>query len=480
MTQYPELNLLIDGTWRKASNGETLPVINPATEGVLAELPAASPTDLDAALASSKRGFKIWRSLTSYDRAKILIDAANLIRERADDIATAITLENGKPLAEAQAEVGTVSDIIEYSAEQGKRINGRIVEGRTPGTRHYVTHEPVGPCLAVTPWNFPINTVSKKVGASLAAGCSVIVKASNETPASAILLVQALVDAGLPDGVVNVVFGPSAKLTHHLMNSDVTRKISLTGSVPVGKQLARMAADRMQRVTMELGGHAPVVVWDDVDIDKAADLMVAGAFRNAGQICISPTRFYVQDGIYSEFVDAFTDRASKITVGDGMDPSSQMGPLANPRRLEAMEGFVADALDRGAEITTGGERLGNQGYFFAPTVIKDAPDDSLVMTEEPFGPIAPMTRFKNLDDVAERANGLELGLASYTLTNSMDRASATSDVLEAGMVGVNTVGVAIPETPFGGVKESGYGVEGGPESLDHYLVSKSIAQRTFL
>lgn len=480
MTDYPDLNLLIDGAWRKSSSGGSLPVINPANEETLADLPAASAADLDEALASSASGFKIWRAMSPYERAGILIKAANLVRDRAEEIAVAVTLENGKPLAEARMEVGTVGDIIEYSAEQGKRMHGRIVEGRAPGTTHYVTHDPVGPCLAITPWNFPINTVSKKVGPALAAGCSVIVKASNETPASAILLAQALMDAGLPPGVVNVVFGPSAKVTEHLMNSDIIKKISLTGSVPVGKQLAKRAAERMQRVTMELGGHAPVVVWDDVDIDKAADLMVMGAFRNAGQICISPTRFYVQDAIYSKFVDAFSERASKLVVGDGMDPASQMGPLANARRLSAMEEFVEDARSRGATVTTGGARIGNQGYFFAPTVVKDAPDDCMLMTEEPFGPVAPMTRFSDLDDVMARANGLELGLAAYAMTNSLERANATSEALEAGMVGINTVGVAIPETPFGGVKESGYGVEGGPESLDHYVVPKSIAQKPFL
>ncbi len=480
MSDYPELNLLIDGVWRKSSSGDTLAVVNPADESTLAELPAATTADLDEALAASQRGFRVWSAMSPYERARILLKCADLVRERAEDIAVAVTLENGKPLVEARAEVGTVSDIIEYSAEQGKRMHGRIVEGRAPDTTHYVTHAPVGPCLAITPWNFPINTVSKKIGPALAAGCSVIVKASNETPASAILLAQALLDAGLPNGVVNLVFGPSAKLTEHLMNTDVIKKISLTGSVPVGKQIARRAADRMQRVTMELGGHAPVVVWDDVDIDKAADLMVAGAFRNAGQICISPTRFYVQDAIYSEFVDAFSERASKLVVGDGMASGTQMGPLANARRLSAMEAFVDDARSRGATVTTGGERIGNQGFFFAPTVIKDAPDDCMLMTEEPFGPVAPMTRFSDLEEVAERANGLELGLASYAMTNSLERASATAEVLEAGMVGINTVGVAIPETPFGGVKESGYGVEGGPESLDHYLVPKSVAQRRIL
>lgn len=480
MNAYPDLNLLIDGDWRPSTSGATLDVINPATEEVLGALPAATPEDLDAALRSAQRGFRTWRALSPYARARILIDAANLVRDRVEMIATAVTLENGKPLAEARMEIGTVVDILEFSAEEGKRMHGRIVEGRVPGVRHFVVKEPVGVCLAVTPWNFPINTVAKKLGAALGAGCSVILKASNETPAAAILLVQALVDAGLPAGVVNVVFGPSGPLTKHLMSSDIVRKVSLTGSVPVGKQLAVLAAERMQRLTMELGGHAPVVVFDDVDIAKAVDLLVPGKFRNAGQICISPTRFFVQDAIYSDFVDAFTARAAEIKVGNGLEAGTMMGPLANARRLGAMDEFVEDARKRGATITTGGERIGNRGYFFAPTVIKDAPDDSMIMTEEPFGPMAPMTRFSTIEEVAKRANALELGLASYALTNSMERATRIGDALEAGMVGINTVGVAIPETPFGGVKESGYGVEGGPESLEHYVVPKSIAQKPFL
>ncbi|MGQ7843742.1 NAD-dependent succinate-semialdehyde dehydrogenase [Granulosicoccus sp. 3-233] len=477
MNDYPELRLLIDGEWRGGSTGATQDVINPATEEVLGALPVASAEDLDAALESSGRGFAIWRAMSCYERARIMMMAAQLIRERNELIAIAVTLENGKPLAESRMEVGTVADILEFSAEEGKRLHGRIVEGRAAGVQHHVVKEPVGVCLAITPWNFPINTVAKKTGAALGAGCSLILKASNETPASAILLVQALMDAGLPAGVVNVVFGPSAQLTRHLMSSSIVRKVSLTGSVPVGKQLAAMAADRMQRLTMELGGHAPVVVFDDVDIGKAVDLLVPGKFRNAGQICISPTRFFVQEAIYSDFVKAFSERAAAIKVGDGMTRGTMMGPLANARRLAAMDDFVADAKSRGSTITTGGERVGERGYFFAPTVIENAADDSLLMTEEPFGPMAPMTRFRSIDEVAERANALELGLASYALTNSLERATRIGEALQAGMVGINTVAIAIPETPFGGVKESGYGVEGGPESLDHYVVPKSIAMK---
>ena len=480
MNAYPELNLLIDGAWRAGAAGAAQEVINPATEEVLGVLPSAAPEDLDAALHSAARGFATWRAMSSYDRAAIMTRAAQLIRERVETIAVAVTLENGKPLAEARMEIGTVVDILEFSAEEGKRLHGRIVEGRAAGVRHHVVKEPVGVCLAITPWNFPINTVAKKIGAALGAGCSVILKASNETPAAAVLLVQALIDAGLPDGVVTLVFGPSAQVTRHLMASDIVRKVSLTGSVPVGKQLAVLAAERMQRLTMELGGHAPVVVFDDVDIARAVDFLVPGKFRNAGQICISPTRFFVQDAIYDEFVATFTARAAAIKVGDGMAAGTMMGPLANARRLAAMDGFVKDARTRGATVTTGGERIGNRGYFYAPTVIKDAPDDSLVMTEEPFGPMAPMTRFATIEEVAERANALELGLASYAVTNSLERASRIGEVLAAGMVGINTVGVASPETPFGGVKESGYGVEGGPESLEHYLVPKSIALKPYL
>lgn len=476
MTHYPELNMLIDGTWCKGSEGRSEPVLNPATEEVLGDLPHASTADLDAALAAAARGFETWKATAPHKRAAILCKAAALVRDRAGDIAVALTLENGKPLAESKAEIGMAADILEFCGEEAKRLFGDIIPGRVPGVRYLVQKEPVGVTLAFTPWNFPINTYARKIAPALAAGCSVVAKAAEETPAAALALGHALQDAGLPAGVLNMVFGVPAEVSSHLMAARAVRKVSFTGSVPVGKHLAGLAAKRMQRTTMELGGHAPVVVFDDADVDKAADILVAGKFRNAGQVCISPTRFYVQERIYDQFVDAFAARAAALTVGNGMEDGTQMGPLANDRRLEAMAGFVEDARSTGAQIVTGGERIGNRGFFFAPTVIKDAPDDCRVMTEEPFGPLAPMTPFKGMDDVLERANALELGLAGYAVTTSLERANRISDALEVGMVGLNTVAVASPEAPFSGVKESGYGIEGGPASLEPFLVTKAVAQ----
>lgn len=476
MTKYPELKLFINGTWCTGSDGKSEPVLNPATEQVIGELPHASQSDLDEAIASATKGFEIWRKTPAHQRARIMCDAAALIRQRAEKIAIALTLENGKPLPEARMEVLGSADILEFSGEQAKRIFGDIRPGRAPGVRYLVQKDPVGVALSFTPWNFPFNTLARKISPALAAGCSVIAKAAEETPASAVAFVQALNDAGLPAGVLNLVFGNPSQVSSHLIAAQPVRKVSFTGSVAVGKHLAGLAAQRMMRTTMELGGHSPVVVFDDVDIGKAADLLVAGKFRNAGQICIAPTRFYVQDRIYSDFVDAFVEKAAAIKVGDGMNPKTQMGPLANSRRLDAMETLVDDARSHGVDVLTGGERIGNKGYFFAPTVIKDAPDNSMVMTQEPFGPIAPITSFSSVEEVAARANSLEFGLAGYAVTTSLERANAISDALEVGMMGINTVAVASPETPFSGVKESGYGIEGGPESLDPFLTTKSVAQ----
>jgi succinate-semialdehyde dehydrogenase/glutarate-semialdehyde dehydrogenase len=476
MTNYPQLELLIDGTWRQGSDGASEPVLNPATEETLGYVPHASAKDLDDALAAADRGFKAWKSTPAHERARIMCDAASLIRTRVEEIALALTLENGKPLAESRMEVLGSADIVEFSGEQAKRIFGSIVPGRAPGVRYLVQKEPVGVTLSFTPWNFPFNTLARKIAPALAAGCSVIAKAAEETPASAVAFVKAFEDAGLPPGVLGLVFGVPAEVSSHLIASPSVKKISLTGSVPVGKHLASLAAQQMQRTTMELGGHAPVIVFDDADVEKAADLLVGGKFRNAGQICISPTRFFVQDHVYDAFVDAFVDRTKSIVVGDGTHPDTMMGPLANDRRLDAMAGLVDDAKAKGASIATGGDRIGNRGFFFAPTVIRDTPDNCRVMTEEPFGPLAPMTRFSGIDEVAERANALSLGLAAYIVTPSLERATAMSDALEVGMVGVNTVAVASPEAPFSGVKDSGYGIEGGPDSLEAYLAPKSVAQ----
>jgi len=477
---YPDTRLFIGGVWTGSRSGRTLPVVNPATEEEIGKVAHAGTEDLEAAVEAADKGFRTWRRTSPLVRSDTLRRAAALLRERAGAIAAVMTAEQGKPIAEARAELAASSEILEWCAEEARRTYGRIVPARVAGVSQLVLKEPVGPVAAFTPWNFPVSQAARKIGAALAAGCSVIIKPPEETPASPAALAKALEDAGLPAGVLNLVYGVPAEISEFLIASPVIRKISFTGSTVVGKHLAALAGSHMKRTTMELGGHAPSMVFADADLDKAVAVLAGSKFRNAGQICISPTRFFVQDAIYDDFVAAFTTRAAAIKVGDGMAAGTMMGPLANARRLAAMDGFVDDARTRGATVTTGGERIGNRGYFYGPTVIKDAPDDSLVMTEEPFGPMAPMTRFATIEEVAERANALDLGLASYAVTNSLERASRIGEVLAAGMVGINTVGVASPETPFGGVKESGYGVESGPESLEHYLVPKSIALKPYL
>src|SRR5437763_12175919 len=473
---YTDLALYIDGKWVNGGGRKGEEVVNPATEKPLAHLPHASTADLDLALEAANRGFQVWRATSAYERANVLRKAAALVRERAEAIARIMTQEQGKVLAESRAEVLTTADIIEWFAEEGRRAYGRIVPGRGKGVRQLVVQEPVGVVAAFTPWNFPTLTPARKIGASLAAGCALILKASEETPGSCVELVRCFVDAGLPPGVLNLVFGVPAKISEHLLASDVVRKISFTGSVPVGKHLAGLAAKGMKRATMELGGHSPAVVFGDADPEKTADTIAAFKYRNAGQVCISPTRFYVQEPVYKRFVKRFTEFADAIKLGDGLETGVTMGPLANARRLDAMEAIVNDSKSRGGKIVTGGKRHGNQGYFFEPTVITDIPDDSKLMTQEPFGPIAPVVTFKTFEEVVERANSLKFGLAAYAFTASAQTANAIGDALESGMVGVNSIAISTPETPFGGVKESGYGHEGGIEGLEAYMVRKFVSQ----
>ena len=473
---YTDLALHIGGDWQGGDGRKGEDVVNPATEKPLARLPHASQADLDAALAAAEKGFKVWRATSAYDRAKVLRKAASLVRERAEAIARIMTQEQGKVFGESRLEVLTTADIIEWFAEEGRRAYGRIIPGRVKNTRQIVVQEPVGVVAAFTPWNFPTLTPARKIGASLAAGCAIIIKPSEETPGSCVELVRCFVDAGLPPGVLNMVFGVPANVSEYLIASDVVRKISFTGSVPVGKHLAGLAAKGMKRATMELGGHSPVVVFGDADPEKTADTIAAFKYRNAGQVCISPTRFYVQEPVYDRFLERFTAFANAIKLGDGLEQGVTMGPLANARRLDAMEAIVNDSKSRGGKIVTGGKRRGNQGYFFEPTVITGVPDDSKIMTEEPFGPLAPIVAFKSFEEVVERANSLKFGLAAYAFTGSAQTANAIGDALEAGMVAVNNVVISTPETPFGGVKESGYGHEGGTEGLEVYTVRKFISQ----
>jgi len=473
---YETLAMYIDGQWCQGGDGKSENVLNPATEASLGRLPHASRADLDRALEAAAKGFKLWRATNAYDRGRILKKTAEIIRQRQEQIATILTLEEGKVLAEARLEVGTTADIIEWMGEEGRRAYGRIIPGRAPNVRQMAIKEPVGPCAAFTPWNFPGITPARKIAGALGAGCSLIIKASEETPGTCIAIVRAFHDAGLPAGVLNLVFGVPNDISTYLIGSPVIRKISFTGSIPVGKHLAKMAAEGMKKATMELGGHSPVIVFDDVDPVKVADMAAGGKYRNAGQVCIAPTRFFVHESSYKKFAERFVEIANGLKLGNGLEAETKMGPMANERRVQAMEMFVADAKSKGGKIAAGGERHGNSGYFFRPTVLTDLPGDARVLNEEPFGPVAPIMPFKTFDEVVERANALPFGLAAYAFTNSTKTATAVADALESGMVGVNHLAISLPETPFGGIKESGYGHEGGIEGLDAYLNTKFVTQ----
>jgi succinate-semialdehyde dehydrogenase / glutarate-semialdehyde dehydrogenase len=469
------LNHYINGAWVQPTSGKSQDVMNPAKNTPLAKLGLASKADLDAALVAAEVGFKTWRRVSAFERCKIMHKAADLMRTRADDIARVLTLEQGKILAEAKVEVLGSADIIDWFAEEGRRAYGRIIPARADGVRNMVMMEPIGPVAGFSPWNFPVSQAARKVGGALAAGCSIILKCPEETPASPIGFVKCFHDAGVPPGVLNLVYGVPADISNYLIPSPIIRKISFTGSVPVGKQLAAMAAMHMKRSTMELGGHAPVLVFDDVDTDQVATLLHGMKFRNAGQVCVSPTRFFLHDKVYDKFVAKFTDLAKNTIVGDGMETTSKMGPLANPRRVNAMESILLDAQEKGAKAETGGKRIGNQGNFFEPTVLTDVPANARIMTEEPFGPVAIMMRFKDTDDALARANSLPFGLASYAFTRDGKTAAKVADTLDHGMVSINHFGIALPETPFGGVKDSGHGHEGGIEGLNAYLQAKFVS-----
>ena len=475
---YETLELLIDGAWTAGTSGVTVPVENPATGETLGQLPHASPADLDRALEASARGFETWRATPPIERQKVLEGAARLLEERIEAISRDMTRDMGKPLGEARIEMRFAIDVLRWYAEEGKRMYGRLVPGRVPGVRQMVMNEPVGPCLAFVAWNFPANNVMRKVGGALGAGCSMIIKPSEETPSTAIAIGRALQDAGLPKGVLQIVFGEPAEVSEHLMASTIPKKMSFTGSVPVGKHLQKLAADTLKRCTLELGGHAPVLVFADADIQKAAKMTAAHKFRNAGQVCISPTRFLVEDAAADEFTDALVREAEAITVGNGLEDGVTMGPLVGARRIEVMEGFVRDAVEHGGRVLTGGERIGNAGHFYAPTVIADVPDTARIMNEEPFGPIAPISTFASRDEAISRANRLPFGLAAYAFSRSAETIRALGETIEAGMVGVNSVMVSTPETPFGGILDSGYGSEGGIEGLAVYTRTRLVTEMT--
>jgi succinate-semialdehyde dehydrogenase/glutarate-semialdehyde dehydrogenase len=473
---YPKVQLHINGRWVDGAKGRDLTVLNPATGDTVGSVAAADTDGLDAALDAAQQGFEAWRRVSPFERGKLMRRAAELLRARADTIAPLLTLEQGKPLAEARAEILSSADLIDWFAEEARRAYGRVVPARTEGVYQLVVREPVGPVAAFTPWNFPISQAVRKISAALAAGCSVVIKGPEEAPASCAALVAAFTDTGLPAGALNLVFGVPAEISAYLIPHPVIRKVSFTGSTAVGKQLAALAGQHMKRVTMELGGHAPAIVFDDADVAGAAKLLAAVKFRNAGQVCASPTRFLVQQQAYGRFLEDFTAAAAAIKVGDGLAEGTQMGPLANPRRVEALEGLVQDAVERGATLHLGGKRIGNTGNFFAPTILTGTPTNARVMNEEPFGPLAVIQPFGRIEDAVTEANRLPYGLAAFAFTGSARTAQHVAAEVETGMMSINHFGLALPEVPFGGVKDSGYGSEGGSEAMDAYLNSKFVSQ----
>ena len=475
---YPSTQLFIDDAWTDAADGRTIPVHNPATGDEIGTVAHASVRDLDRALDAAQRGFEQWRDQTPAARSAVMRRAAELIRERADDIARLITLEQGKPLVEARGETLAAADIVDWFAEEGFRVYGRLVPHRTnPAIRQMVLKDPVGPVAAFAPWNFPINQVVRKVAPGLAAGCSIIVKAAEETPASPAAFVRAFADAGLPAGVLGLVYGDPAQISGHLIPHPVIRKITFTGSTQVGKQLAGLAGQHMKRVSMELGGHAPVIVCADADVQQAVKTLGGAKFRNAGQVCISPTRFLVHRSIATDFGAALAKVAENLTVGDGLSEGTQMGPLANPRRLEAMQVLGEDAVRRGATVLAGGRRLGDTGNFWAPTVYENVPADARLFNEEPFGPVAGIREFDDLDEAITEANRLSFGLAGYAFTRSLGTADVLTRRVEVGMLWINMPSMPSAEMPFGGLKDSGYGTEGGPEAMECYLNTRAVAIR---
>ena len=472
MSTYPELHLYIDGEWRKAASD--LPVLNPATEDEIGRLPHADVGDLDDALDAAAKGFNAWSKTAPVHRANVLLKAAALMRERQEEIATAITQEHGKPIGAARLEVIRGCEFFEWDAGEATRTYGRVIPS-AQGIRYIVHHQPIGTVAAFSPWNFPMSQPCRKVAGAIAAGCSIILKAAEETPAGALHIARALHDAGLPPGVLNLVFGTPAEISDHLIRQDQVRLVAFTGSTAVGKHLTTLAAQHMTPVLMELGGHAPVIVCEDTNVEAAAISGAVRKMRNAGQVCTSPTRFFVHESIYDEYVETFVRRAAETVVGNGFDAGVEMGPLANDRRITALTDLVADARQRGADLKTGGSRIGNKGYFFEPTVLANVPETARVMQEEPFGPLAIINPVASVDEGIEQANSVPYGLAAYGFTNRADYVDQMVEGIEAGNVSINTLEASLPETPFGGVKSSGFGREGGTEGLHNYMIVKNIS-----
>ena len=472
MTDYPDIGLYIGGSWR--TTADDLPVVNPANEQVIGRVACADRQDLDDALEAAAKGFGVWSRTAPKDRADVLRNAAALMRERRDEIARDITLEHGKPYRQARLEVIRGCEFFEWDAGEVVRAYGRLIPSG-PGINYIVHQQPIGPVAAFSPWNFPMSQPARKVAGALAAGCSLILKAAEETPAGAMHIARAFEDAGLPPGVLNLVFGVPPEISEYLIPHDVIRLVAFTGSTAVGRHLTGLAAAHLTPVLMELGGHAPVIVCEDTDVRAAAVSSAVRKMRNAGQVCTSPTRFFVHDSIFEEFLDVFTERAAAVVVGDGMEPGTEMGPLANDRRLAALAEFVSDARSKGAAVITGGSRIGSSGYFFQPTVLAEVPGDARVMQEEPFGPLAAVNPVGSLDEAIDCANSVPYGLAAYGFTNRADYVERMVERVESGNLSINTLEASVPETPFGGVKSSGYGREGGLEGLHNYMVVKNVS-----
>ncbi len=476
MTMYPELLLYIDGRFHGLAGRESQEVRDPATLKPLGRLPWATDEDIGRALDAAHAAFQSWRHVSPLERSDVLRRVAALVRERAPAIGRAITQDNGKPLADAVAEVLNAAEHVEWHAEEGRRIYGRVVPSRDPAVRQWVAREPAGVCAAFSPWNFPFGQAMKKAAAAIAAGCTLVLKGPEESPSAIVAMAHLFHDAGLPAGVFNILWGPPAGISRRLIESPQVRVVSFTGSVPVGRQLAALAASHLKRMTMELGGHAPVLVFDDADVAQAAGLLARMKSRNAGQVCVSPTRFFVQDGVHDRFLAAFAEALAAIRVGHGLEEGVQMGPLIHERRLQAVSELVRDAAQAGADVVVGGGRIDGPGHFHALTLLAGVPDAARVMHEEPFGPVAALARFGTVDEALRRANALPFGLASYVFTSSLRTSQRVAQGLEAGMVNINHSGMAHPELPFGGVKDSGFGSEGGTESFDAFLVTKMVTQ----
>ncbi|MDH0369709.1 NAD-dependent succinate-semialdehyde dehydrogenase [Brucella anthropi] len=470
-----QIQLFIGGSWRKARSGESIPVINPVTEEEIGQIGKADLSDIQDAAIAAEQGFSKWKSVSALDRANIMHKAAGLVRERAELIANALTLEHGKPLGEARAEVAATADTIDWHAQESRRAYGRVIPARAPGVHQFTVMEPIGPVVGFAPWNFPLIQAVKKVAGALAAGCSIVLKGAAEAPSCSVELVRAFADAGVSPGAVNLLFGNSAEISENLIAHPAIRKITFTGSTPVGKKLAALAGAHMKRSTMELGGHAPVIVMKDADIATAVNISVAAKYRNAGQVCVSPTRFIVHENVFDDFAERFVAGAKAVKVGDGLQAETTMGPLAHRGRVTAMEELVADAVKFGATLATGGHRIGNKGFFFEPTVLLNVPVEARAMNDEPFGPLAIINRFVDIESALEEANRLPYGLSAYGYTRSLTDATRLFSGMESGSISINHHSVALPEHPFGGIKDSGYGVEGGPSALDAFMITKVVS-----